>query len=545
MQTTANRTVPERVWHGLAILVAALIAQIVSFNSVPESIHDKIINRYIQQLRAGNGLVFNPGQPVLLIPSPLYMILRSVIENYGLFILATAIGAFCLFRIARRVGLFPYRAAGAVVLYALSWPSMIGFNSAFPLAGALCLLALDLGLSERWSLAGLTTALATFCRPEALIFALPLLILAVNRNVGRRYGLGLFIPLVAAIVILRLYYGPSLLDGLLGLKPESSEGIQVGVLIATTLMLIGLAAWGWYERQTEPIVALCGVWIAVFLFVVVILIRTSAVAPYGLIAGPLALLVGVGSRNFRQRFLVALVISGLVGGVTALINVTTIIDYFGPSMNDLKNYKCFASSTPSSILWSRTSPEQVLISLDGQLQPDLRLMVERGDIHSMLVRYAPEIYASERLKNGSQSRFDLRSYDSVILGECHAEFNKFVDRQVKAIYGTDIQLVRMALDQTSLTPGQLVRVRLDWKFARPPSKPVTIDVWVVDGDYVHARTTDEFAARVFENEWSTYHTLTLAKDAWPGPVTVMVGVIVSDGVIARVPVATLNVVPPE
>jgi hypothetical protein len=241
---------------------------------------------------------------------------------------------------------------------------------------------------------------------------------------------------------------------------------------------------------------------------------------------------------------VALVISGLVGGAAALINIPAIIDYFGPSPNELKNYKCFAGSTPGNLLWPRTSPDQVLISLDGQLQPDLRLMVERGDIRSMQVRYTPEIYASDRLKNGSQSRFDLRSYDSVILGECHAEFNKFVNRQVNAAYGTDIQLVGMALDQSTLTPGQLVRVRLDWKFARPASKPVTIDVWLVSGDYVHARTTDEFAAHVFADEWSTYHALTLAKDAWPGPVTVMVGVIVSDGVIARVPVATLDVVSP-
>jgi hypothetical protein len=536
--------VPERIWHSLAILAAALLSLIVSFNSVPESIHDKIINRYIQQLRAGNGLVFNPGQPVLLIPSPLYMILRAVIENYGLFIVATMIGAFCLFRIARRVGLSPSTSTGAVVLYALSWPSMIGFNTAFPLTGALCLLALDLGLSERWWLAGLTTALATLCRPEALIFALPLLSLAGNQNFGWRYGLGLFVPLIAAVVMLQLYYGPTLLDGLLGLKPQSSDGFQLGVLIVTTLVLLGLAAWGWYERRAEPIVALCGTWIVLCLFIIVVLFRTSVVAPYSLIAGPVALLVSVGIRAFRERFLVALVISGLVGGAAALINIPAIIDYFGPSPNELKNYKCFAGSTPGNLLWPRTSPDQVLISLDGQLQPDLRLMVERGDIRSMQVRYTPEIYASDRLKNGSQSRFDLRSYDSVILGECHAEFNKFVNRQVNAAYGTDIQLVGMALDQSTLTPGQLVRVRLDWKFARPASKPVTIDVWLVSGDYVHARTTDEFAAHVFADEWSTYHALTLAKDAWPGPVTVMVGVIVSDGVIARVPVATLDVVSP-
>jgi hypothetical protein len=241
---------------------------------------------------------------------------------------------------------------------------------------------------------------------------------------------------------------------------------------------------------------------------------------------------------------VALAISGLVGGATTLIIVTTIHDHFGPTPNDLKNYTCFAGSTPNNIRLSLTSPHQVLISLDGQFQPDLRLMVERGDLQSMLVRYAPEIYASERLKNGPQSQINLRAFTSAILIPCHAEFNKFVDRTANAVYGTDIQLVGMALDQSTLTPGQLLRVRLDWKFARPPSKPVTIDVWVVDGDYVQARTADEFAARVFENEWSTYHTLTLAKDAWPGPVTVMVGVIVSDGVIARVPVCTLEIAAP-
>jgi hypothetical protein len=554
MQTTSNRAVPERFWHGLAILAAVLIALTAPLHRDPFSIHGQIIDWYAQQLRAGNGLVFNPGQPVLLIPSPLYMILRAFSEDYILYIVTIAIGAFSLFRIARRLELPPTLAGVASILYAFL-ASLAGFDTGFPLAGALCLVTLDLGLSARWRLAGLVATLAILCRPEALILMLTLLVLAVNRNAGQRYGLVMSFSLAATVLVLRLYYGPNFIDGLLSLKLITTDASRLGILIASSLIMDALAIWGWRKNRSNRIVALCGVWTVLYLSIEGFLLRTADIASYTLIAGPLALLTIAGLYKLGNRYRLTLFTPAWISLVVAFLASGGIYDYLGPSSTEFSQYKSIGGPTASEALLLRFSPNQVVIAFDGQLQPDLKLMIERDDIQSALIRYAPEILFTDesssirpdRLTSGPWARLDYRpmSENAPDIYQRHAKIGEFVDRQVSAAYGTDIQLIGMALDQSILTPGRLVRVRLDWKFARPPSKPVTIDVWVVDGDSVHARTTDEFAARVFENEWSTYHTLTLAKDAWPGPVTVMVGVIVSDGVIARVPVAMLDVVPSE
>jgi hypothetical protein len=171
-------------------------------------------------------------------------------------------------------------------------------------------------------------------------------------------------------------------------------------------------------------------------------------------------------------------------------------------------------------------------------------------MQSALIRYAPDYLIAgdswritvKGLASGAWARLDYRPVDEGGLFQRYSTTGQFADQAANAAYGPDIRLTGLALDQSTLQPGQLLRVRLDWEFARPASKTVTIDLWLESGEYVLAAATDSYEASVFEaGRWSTYHTLTLDREAWSGPVTLRVGVIVSSGVIARLPVATLDV----
>jgi hypothetical protein len=179
-------------------------------------------------------------------------------------------------------------------------------------------------------------------------------------------------------------------------------------------------------------------------------------------------------------------------------------------------------------------------------------MIERGDIQSALIRYAPDVLIMdgtgrinpEQLFTGSWVRLDYRLLDRSIVYKRNTPIGTFIDQPANVPYGPDMRLVGLALDQTSLRPGQLLRVRLDWEFAHPADRPVTVDLQLTADNKSLAQARDEFAPSVFQaGPWSTFHTITLADDAQPGSLTLDVAVIVNDGTVARVPVATLTAVP--
>src|SRR5512135_1372836 len=95
-----------RRWDHWAIMLAALIVGLFGWRAMnptaSQFLPDNrlILNAYAAQLRAGHGLVFNPGERVLLSPSPAYMLALALTGPEWLFALALAISAGSLFRIA-------------------------------------------------------------------------------------------------------------------------------------------------------------------------------------------------------------------------------------------------------------------------------------------------------------------------------------------------------------------------------------------------------------------------------------------------------------
>jgi hypothetical protein len=155
----------EKLWLGILLVIP--VAFVLLPAAVPPAwaapVDQEVLRWYATELRAGHGLVFNPGQPVLLIASLAYMLLLAALQSVVtdtslaaglLFVAALALGANSLFRIARRTGL-SYGAASLVAgLFALAWPLWLGAGTGLPLMTALCLVGFDLALANRWTLAG-------------------------------------------------------------------------------------------------------------------------------------------------------------------------------------------------------------------------------------------------------------------------------------------------------------------------------------------------------------------------------------------------------
>jgi hypothetical protein len=202
----------------------------------------------------------------------------------------------------------------------------------------------------------------------------------------------------------------------------------------------------------------------------------------------------------------------------------------------------------------RQSPDQVMVAFDGKLQPELHKMLERGDGQSALIRYAPDwlltddntVISVEAL--ATNAAWVRLGYAPVAGTEGAFQrkttIGQFVDQPVSADFGPDIRLVGAALDQPVLKPGQLVRVRLDWDFARPASRPVTVELRLAGPDREVASAADEYEPRVFRaGPWSTYHTLIVAPDAASGPAQLFVSVMVNNGTVARRVVAKIDIKP--
>jgi len=135
----------------LAVALAALLIGMASapfFVNLPDD--RLIIARYAAQLREAGQLVFNRGEPFLLIAAPLPMVAQALLGAELLFSLSMTLGAACLHQLAEHIALtsaFRLLAAG---VFALAYPLWSGAGSPYPLMTALSLLGLLLAQRGRW-----------------------------------------------------------------------------------------------------------------------------------------------------------------------------------------------------------------------------------------------------------------------------------------------------------------------------------------------------------------------------------------------------------
>lgn len=517
-----------------------------------------ILTAYAAHLRAGEGLVFNAGERALLIPAPLYMILVAFVEPAWLFALSAALAVGSLFSLTLRMG--GTRATGLLVagLYVLAWPLWSGMGTAFPLMSGLCLLAFERAAAARWRVVGISLALAALCGPEALLVALPLLGFAVSTTTpgaGARFAQGLLIPLTLSGAGLVAYYGPSLWEGLIALRrsvPTWFDTLSWPYL----LVLVPVAAWAWYRGHSHPITALCGAWIALYAGVLGGLLRIPNGWQYLPLVGPAALLAGL---RFQRHPITGLMVAfGVVMGVASIgaIAITRDSSALRPELPAAYRFPANVTSigvpTVADALRVERMPGQTVIAFDGQLQPALRRMLERGDWRSALVRYAPDMFrlpAANPWDEVLLARLDYRPDAAPGMLRLRMPLGPFApssaapDEPMNISFGPHIRLTGMALDRVSVEPGGVVRIRLDWMLARSATTPVSVDLRLADAQGLAEDIRDEIAPGVLrEGAWSTYHALVVPPSSLPGEARLTLGVRVGSGLIARIDLASLTVV---
>lgn len=162
--------------------------------------------RYAQNLAAGRGLVYNPGDTTLSTTAPLYAILLAGLSHLvpdfhflgGLIgALSIGIGGGMFYRLAAypqtHCKSFSWKALWAASAYTLALPLWLALGMETPLWIMLVLVAAASTLDERQWIAGLALGLATIVRPDAVLPAtlmgFSLLLQTIPRLGTRKYAL--------------------------------------------------------------------------------------------------------------------------------------------------------------------------------------------------------------------------------------------------------------------------------------------------------------------------------------------------------------------
>ncbi len=208
----------------LAVLVFAGLAGLLAAKVSGQTVDDVFITyRYAQNLVAGHGFVFNPGEWVLATTAPgwgLLLALGHLLSGLPLPVLGTWAFAACLVATAglcclegQRLGREPEAWLAGTLLVSCSflWP-----HNGFEYPASLLFLLLAARLVERHAVAaGLLAAAAVWCRPDmGLIVACLVMMLFWRRRgspLGRRqtliFAFSAGLVIASGLAIAAFYYG--------------------------------------------------------------------------------------------------------------------------------------------------------------------------------------------------------------------------------------------------------------------------------------------------------------------------------------------------
>jgi hypothetical protein len=515
------------------VAFAALVIGVASaafFVSLPDD--RLIIARYAAQLRETGWLVFNQSEKLLLIPAPLPMLVQGYLGAGLTFGVSLALGAACLYELGKTValtGAFRLLAAG---IFAIAYPLWIGAGTPYPLMTALALLGLLLAEHKAWRFAGVAFALAALCGVEALVLVLLMMFYAAQQGKAWRFIQTFGALFGISLIALWLYYG-SFWEGLLTFRraPPPAEDALSLPLIA--LLLLAAAPMWWRARQ-QPFVALLGAWIALYIGILGGVFRLEGGYTYAPIVPAGALLA---ARLFQRAPIMSVLGVGVTVGACVIALSGSVAAQTSLERLAVPLEARSVAVPNKEVLFQRAwQLDQRLIALDGTLQPALRRFLERGDLHSALVFYAPDVL------HLASADDDWRYTDAFeALGYVPYQSERTFRRQaaIASIRGRgyvadkafspDLFLNSIFFGVPSRADQPVARFELWWEVQRPASRPIAVEVQLGD---VSRRV--EFPATVFSaGKFKTYHALPVPPDLTEGFTTLRVRVIVNNGVLGE------------
>ncbi len=515
------------------VALAALLIGLVGapfFANLPDD--RLILARYAAQLRETGWLVFNQNERLLLMPAPLPMIAQAYLGAELTFALSLALGAACLYALGAAMALtraFRLLAAG---IFALGCPLWVGAGTPYPPMAALALLGLLLAMRSAQRAAGVAFAAAALCGVEALLLVALMILYAAREGKAWRF-LQTFAALFGmALLLLWLYYG-NFWEGLLTFRRAAPLPVDSPSLPLLGL-LIGAALVPWWQARQQPPVALLGAWIALYLGVLGGVFRLADGFAYAPVL-PVAILLA--SQLFQRTPIASVLGIGVAVGASVIALNSAMTAQPSPSAPPLPSEaRSVALPSKDALLLGVWRLDQRLIALDGTLQPVLRRFIERGDLNSALVFYAPDVLGLASAED------DWRYTDAFeALGYAPYQSERTFRREASIaplrargyaankVFSPDLSLNSVFLGVPEGVKMPVARFELRWEVQRPASRPITVEIQLGE---VSRRT--ELPATVFSaGDFKTYHALPVPPAPLQGFTTLRIRVIVNNGTLGE------------
>ena len=240
--------------------------------------------RYVENLFAGKGLVYNEGEHVFGVSSPLYLLwlclLKAIVPSASLPMLAVRfnvmfflLSAGAVYTTILRWGEEGLLAAAAAALFCLNEAllqySLAGMESF--LFAALTLWALYAVSSERYTVAALLSGLSTLARPEGILVAATCAtawLVHSRRDVARNV-LVLCLPVLSWLLFAQMYFGTVVPHSIIA-KARPLYPLPRGAGLEEMVHQVTAWTFGehlWRLRAIKPALAMLGAGVAIFVVV--------------------------------------------------------------------------------------------------------------------------------------------------------------------------------------------------------------------------------------------------------------------------------------
>ncbi|MCC7207550.1 MAG: hypothetical protein IT323_09595 [Anaerolineae bacterium] len=536
MNAGSARSGQRRLWMLVGFLALGLALALL-LTGVSRTEASLSAGRFVANLQAGRGLVFGLVGPDVT-TYPLAALANATPMAAPLAGLAIGAAAWLL------VGL-----AGGQVVAGLALIGAFFVQPSPAIALMLALAALDCARLARWWAAGALIGLAILAAPQAIIPALLLLALAY-RGPGAvwRYALpAAFIPALAMGALLAWTGARAIV------------ALDPGGWMPALAALAGFALlWALRRGAKLPATtALLVAWSAVEALIALVTgsAPSAAFAP-GAILAALSLAQRTATPNVRARAVIAVLLIAAIAA-DALLSVGGVLQPVSSAVTgaDIEVGQWIAANAPpdATVATDRIGvlaqvaarPAHDLSGRFGGAPPDPSFIARDAPF---LVVDHPDLPGRGYLEPGL-SAFYAPVLNAGLLAVYQRTLpapplnDHAVDVNFSAALGRDdLRLVGVGIADT-LRPGELARVRLDWRLAYAPGFDVQIKLDLLTPDFAGlGGVTDTLPPdRWRAGAVSTYHAFVVSPDAAPGAASLYINVGIRAATMGIVKIADVQI----
>lgn len=500
-----------------------------------------VVYRFASNLAAGKGLLYQlSGSEVSMFPlGPVLLALFSrafdmSLSGWAISLIALTVSALFLARLMDGQWL-----AGLIFIGG----ACIAPSPVVLVMVACGLAALDAIRYRQWILAGILMAAAILCDPLGIALALIAVILILR---AERWQ-AVFRYAVPTIIISALVFGALWIS----LKPSRLVAINPGIFCAALLMVAIISVtFAVFRRQLPTISPSAGALVAWSALAGLTALGSGNAPSAALLPGAIVLALSFPWRQWGGVLaILAVIINGGLRIATAPAG--TFINQTAPPPALTIGQWLAARTDPGALI---ATDEIGVLGYYALQRPiiDMGGVLQSNPLDAFfMARHAPDVIVLRDGVNIPWAGFATSYAKMTSVGNLSVYFrvvnwSAFADHGVDVNFSAklgreDIRLVNVGLGNT-LRPGDLVRVRLDWVIAYPLRFPLDLKLDLLPYNGPGASVQETIPASVLTpGTVSTYHILSLPKDAAEGRIRLFINLGARGGTYGVLQVAEVDV----